>query len=294
MTDQPADQNPGLAFLRESTRGVGQLRRVHKTKLAPCPGQPRRSFDAAALDELRQTMEVQQAEPIVAYKADSSGTMMIRMGERRWRAAQLSETITELDVIELPFAHEDEPRESRLVAQAVENVQREPLNVIDWALTVEELVRLIGDRKEVAKVIGKDTSYISRLLSVLSAPASVRELAEENIVTDAKTLATLRRAFEVDEPRTLDLISRARSGAVIDGGLRSEAEAIVKLSPGKRKGSVVKPSYARPVQADALQLKDSGDRLTLQIQRGAEVLQYRITREQLEAMAELHNSMRNE
>lgn len=289
--DSPYMTSNALDFLRSNLGANGSLQRVHKSHLYPAPNQPRRSFDKAALEELRISMEEQQQQPIIAYRADAKGSMAIRVGERRWRAAGLSEKIQELDVIELPYSHEEEPTISRLIAQASENVHREPLNLIDWALTVEQLVDMMGDRKQVAEAIGKDLPYISRLLSILNAPPLVRKLAQDNIVTDAKTLALLRRAYELDEEKTTDLINRAVAGTTIEGGLRSEAEAIIKLTPSRRRGSTLKPSFARPVTADALQIRQQQGKVTLQVKRGAEVLQYRVTKAQLDDLIEAMNGV---
>jgi ParB family chromosome partitioning protein len=67
------------------------------------PGQPRKTFDEAALDELaRNLKERGQLVPLITYRDPTNDRRLVIVdGERRWRAA-LRGMIPELDVIVLP------------------------------------------------------------------------------------------------------------------------------------------------------------------------------------------------
>ena len=59
--------------------------------IKPNPGQPRRRFDDAELEELaRSIREKGVLQPILVRPAMYAGEFQIVAGERRWRAAQLA------------------------------------------------------------------------------------------------------------------------------------------------------------------------------------------------------------
>jgi ParB family chromosome partitioning protein len=107
---------------------------VPVASLRPHPGQPRRHFDDAALDELAASIAARGLIQPILVRAHAGGYQIVA-GERRWRAAQRAR-LHEVPVIVREF-DESETLEVALI----ENVQREDLNAIEEA--VANLLRLL-------------------------------------------------------------------------------------------------------------------------------------------------------
>src|SRR5882672_6482638 len=92
----------GLAAILSVTGEQGeddvQLREIPVDLVAPNPGQPRRRFDAAALEALAGSLRVRGILQPVLVRPVVGGTYELVAGERRWRAARLAglETIPAL------------------------------------------------------------------------------------------------------------------------------------------------------------------------------------------------------
>lgn len=81
--------------VREFEAEAGVLREVDKNSVFPDPTQPRQTFSDEALTELKESIEENGLlQPILVVedaKEDGVGKYRIIAGERRWRAAMLSE-----------------------------------------------------------------------------------------------------------------------------------------------------------------------------------------------------------
>ena len=135
---------------------------------------PRRTFDAAQLEELAASLKQQGVlQPILVRKDGPRGYRIIA-GERRWRAAK-SAGLAELPVI-IREANDAEAYELALV----ENIQRADLNPLEEA---EAFRRLLDDRKltqeQVADRVGKDRSSVANALRLLHLPNEVKQLVAE-------------------------------------------------------------------------------------------------------------------
>ncbi|MDV6375001.1 ParB/RepB/Spo0J family partition protein [Deinococcus arenicola] len=94
-------------------------------KLQPGQFQPRSYFDQDSLDELARSVKEQGVLQPLLVRPLGVGTFEIVAGERRWRAAQQA-GLSEVPVLIRTLSD----TEARLAA-AVENLQRENLNVIE-------------------------------------------------------------------------------------------------------------------------------------------------------------------
>ncbi len=155
-------------------------RTVPVEALRPGQFQPRRRFDAEAIEALSQSIrEKGILQPILVRRpADGSDGYEIVAGERRWRAAQRAQ------LHEVPVIVRDLSDQDALEIAIVENVQRESLSPVEEA---EGYNRLIADfsytQEQLAQTVGKSRSHIANTLRLLGLPGSVRELLDKGAIS---------------------------------------------------------------------------------------------------------------
>ena len=112
--------------------------------------QPRRDIEPQALEELSNSIRAQGVmQPIVVRPIDSDRYEIIA-GERRWRASQMA------DLTEIPAIVKDVPDEAAIAMALIENIQRENLNPIEEAISLQRLKDEFElSQQEVADAIGK-------------------------------------------------------------------------------------------------------------------------------------------
>ena len=115
------------------TEGSSSINEVELSMIFANPDQPRREFDAEALQELATSIRnIGVIQPISLRKM-ADDTYQIIAGERRFRASK----IAGLDRIPayIKTAEDDAVMEMALI----ENIQREDLNAIEIALAFQKL-----------------------------------------------------------------------------------------------------------------------------------------------------------
>lgn len=144
------------------------LRIIAIGALAPHPGQPRRYFDEAALDELATSIASRGLiQPLVA-RPHGKGYQIVA-GERRWRAAQRAR------LHEVPVIVRDFTDEEALEVALIENIQRQDLNAIEEAEAYQRLIGEFGHtQEELAQLVHKSRSHIANLMRLLDLPRTVQ------------------------------------------------------------------------------------------------------------------------
>jgi len=212
----------GLAAILPESHEIGepQYRDVPVELIRANPGQPRKSFDADALDRLAQSVaESGVVQPLVVQPL-SDGRYELIAGERRWRAAQKAGLAT------VPAILRTEEEAHRLQMALVENMAREDLNPIEEARACAALVEELSlSREEVARRVGRSRSAISNLIRLLDLPDQVLELLESGELSEGHGRALLAVKGQ-DERRRL-----ARE-AVAGGWSVRETERRVKGEGG--------------------------------------------------------------
>lgn len=152
------------------------VRMLPVSSLAPHPGQPRRHFDEAALDDLAQSIAARGLiQPIVVRPHGHS--YQIVAGERRWRAAQRAR-LHEVPVI----VRELSDAETMEIA-LVENIQRQDLNAIEEAEAYSRLIGEFGHTQEaLGRLVHKSRSHVANLLRLLELPQPVRQMVIEGAI----------------------------------------------------------------------------------------------------------------
>jgi ParB family chromosome partitioning protein len=161
---------------------VGTVRQglasISVSAIEPLPGQPRKRFDDAALEELAQSIAQRGViQPIIVTPL-GNGRYRLVAGERRWRAAQKAR----VHVIPA-LVRNLEPREVMALA-LIENLQREDLNPVEEGRAYHRLAEDQGmSQAEIAKLVDKSRSHVANLQRLLQLPESVLELVEEGALS---------------------------------------------------------------------------------------------------------------
>lgn len=207
----------GLEALIPSTDAV--YRELQLSQIVVNPHQPRRHFDASALEYLADSIKaVGVLQPIVVRRAATVDRFEIIAGERRWRAAQ------QAGITVIPAVINDSGDEASLVNAVIENTHREDLNALEESAAYRQLIDDFGlTHAEVAERLGKSRPAITNALRLLSLPSVVQQMVLENTLTAGHARALLGTDDE-DLQRTL-----AEQAVEQDWSVR-EVEAAVRAT----------------------------------------------------------------
>ncbi|HEX7694171.1 MAG TPA: ParB/RepB/Spo0J family partition protein [Sphingomonas sp.] len=185
MTDAPRKPRPGLgrglnALLGDiapepvPTAGGNDtpagIRMLPVGALTPQPGQPRRVFDDAALDELSQSIATRGVLQPILVRPHGRNYQIVA-GERRWRAAQRAR------LHEVPVIVRELDDADTFEIALLENIQRRDLNAIEEADAYKRLIGEFGHTQDaLAKLVHKSRSHIANLLRLLDLPEVVQSL----------------------------------------------------------------------------------------------------------------------
>ncbi|GGK34287.1 putative chromosome 2-partitioning protein ParB [Deinococcus malanensis] len=255
--------------------------------LTPLPGQPRRTFDAAALEELAHSIRRSGVLQPLVTRRTASGTYEIVAGERRWRAAVLAGLAT------VPVTVRTLTDREALEVAITENLQRADLNPVD---RVDATVRLIaleldldpgevsahlnalrkrpddaGHADDIAKlealfrhVGGTWPTFLSHHLPILRFPSDVLDAMRTGGLEYTKGRVIARVA---DEDARARLLAMARDGASLDELTRAATPA--RVPSGERAARIqrVRSALARPRTLEALSSRQQQqvDRLLRQL-----------------------------
>jgi ParB family transcriptional regulator, chromosome partitioning protein len=152
----------------------GAISEVPIGEIRPNPLQPRRQFDAAALEELAASISRHGLlQPVVVNRAASGGYELIA-GERRWRACRLA-GLERIPVV----VREAVPDADQLALALIENLQREDLTPIEEARAYHHLRSELGlSQEEIAARVGKDRSTVANALRLLQLPLALQEMVD--------------------------------------------------------------------------------------------------------------------
>ena len=149
------------------------LKSLSIASIDPLPGNPRKHFDDAALEELAASIAARGViQPIIVRPA-AKGRYQLVAGERRWRAAQKAR------LHEMPaLVRELSDREVMALA-LIENLQREDLNPVEEARAYQRLADEEGmTQAEIARMVEKSRSHVANIQRLLGLPETVLDLVE--------------------------------------------------------------------------------------------------------------------
>src|SRR5262245_50363341 len=157
------------ALLSASPTDGDAMLEVSIDEIKPNPHQPRKAFEAGALDELATSIRASGLlQPVIARRS-SSGYELIA-GERRWRAAR------QAGLERIPVIVREATDAESLELALVENLLREDLNPIEEAQAYQKLLAQFDwTQEELSHKIGKDRSSIANSLRLLRLPEDIQE-----------------------------------------------------------------------------------------------------------------------
>lgn len=164
------------------------------------PHQPRKEFDDQAIEELSQSIKQQGViVPITVTKGNDKDYILIA-GERRFRAAKLA------GLKEIPAYIRIATKNEMMEMALVENIQRENLNAIEIALSLQALIESCKlTQEQMSEKIGKNRSTITNYLRLLKLPAAIQIAIQNNTISMGHARALIN--LETEEQQ-LDIMQQ--------------------------------------------------------------------------------------
>ncbi len=199
--EEQADINLQVVDTSEGSAAVGVhgLKHIAVDCIQRSPFQPRRHFDAQALEELAESIRQQGLlQPIVVRVCGEANQYELIAGERRWRACQLAG----LDTLPALVREADDATVAALAL--IENIQREELNPVEEASALQRLIdEFAMTHQQVADSIGRSRASVSNLLRLLSLNKEVKQMLSERKIEmgHAKVLLGLSGQLQLKAAR---------------------------------------------------------------------------------------------
>lgn len=198
------------------TTGVSPFSELELSKVYPNPNQPRKQFDD--IEDLALTIkEHGLLQPIAVVKRDDG--YMIVSGERRFRAHVFNEAAT----IKAHIINVEDHQIKELAL--IENIQRSDLTDFEKAKYIGELWASgkYTSKSELAKKIGKSSSYISKAFGCLKLDETILEDLENNIST--VPLSVLEEISRVkDKDTQIEVYDKYVTGTITRDDIKSFKE----------------------------------------------------------------------
>lgn len=166
------------------------LRNLALAAIKPLPGNPRKHFDEAALEELAASIATRGViQPIIVRPHPEGQGYQLVAGERRWRAAQKAR------LHEIPALVRDLSDREVMALALIENLQREDLNPVEEARAYHRLSEQEGMiQVDIAKLVEKSRSHVANMMRLMTLPDRVLDLIEQNKLTTGHARALIGRS----------------------------------------------------------------------------------------------------
>lgn len=154
--------------LGSHTGSVG-IQSIRLSQIEVNPYQPRTEFNSSALEELAESIRVHGIIQPITVRWVDSGKYQIISGERRWRAAKLA------GLQEVPSFIRLAADQGMHELALIENIQREDLNPLEVALSLQRMVEECGlKQEELGDRISKSRSTVTNFLRLLRLPEPIQ------------------------------------------------------------------------------------------------------------------------
>ena len=191
-------------------------------RIAPNPKQPRTHVGEQALDELAESIRTLGVIQPITVRKEADGRYTIISGERRWRASKLA------GLTSMPAYIREADEESMLAMAIVENIQRQDLNAIEVALSLQRLVdecHLTQD--SLGERVGKKRSTVANYLRLLKLPVEVQLAVREELISMGHARALIN--LESEQQQIALLKKTIKKGLSV----RQVEEAVKELNSAK-------------------------------------------------------------
>jgi ParB family chromosome partitioning protein len=191
--------------------------------------QPRKDMDPESLQELADSIKVQGVMQPIIVRSISDKKYEIIAGERRWRATQLA------GLDNIPVIVKNVSDEAAIAMALIENIQREDLNPIEEAASLQRLQQEFElTQQEVATAVGKSRSTVANLLRLMTLREDVRRLLEHGDLEmgHARALLALTEGEQSQGARIV--VARGLSVRQTEALVRNLLEKKSKPAPEKK------------------------------------------------------------
>jgi len=152
-----------------NTSGSSSISEIELSKIKPNPDQPRTVFDQEALEELAVSIKALGLVQPITLREIAKDKYQIISGERRYRASLLVGLET------IPAYIKKASDENIMEMALIENIQREDLNAIEIALSMQNLIDTYQlTQEKLSERIGKKRGTIGNFLRLLKLPAEIQ------------------------------------------------------------------------------------------------------------------------
>jgi ParB family transcriptional regulator, chromosome partitioning protein len=210
----------------------------------PNPYQPRKTFQADAIEELKESIEQHGIlQPIILRKSIKGYEIVV--GERRFRAAK------EAGLEVIPAVIRDLTDEKMMELALLENLQREDLTPIEEAEAYDRLMNELGITQEVlAQRLGKSRPHIANLVRLLSLPETVCALINNRELSMGHGRALLGLKDKEKIPVVVEKIRKDHLNVrQVEMLINHLNDRVVKKKPSKEKKDIF-------LQAKETELRD--------------------------------------
>lgn len=169
--------------------GGTALRMLALASIKPLPGNPRKHFDEAALDELAASIATRGViQPIIVRPHPMGEGYQLVAGERRWRAAQKAR------LHEIPALVRQLSEREVMALALIENLQREDLNPVEEARAYHRLSEEEGMiQVDIAKLVEKSRSHVANMMRLVTLPDAVLDYVEQGKLSVGHVRALIGR-----------------------------------------------------------------------------------------------------
>ncbi|MBD8577530.1 ParB/RepB/Spo0J family partition protein [Pseudomonas syringae] len=261
------DQVPALTPLEgEWINGDSILADVPVNQIVPSPYQPRLFFDEKLIEELATSIQtIGLGKPIIVRRLPN-GTLELVGGERRWRAVKLNGSETIKAVIQVMS-------DAMAMIIAITDNGGEDLTDYEHAKSYH---RILQDGEEtsqraLARRLGINVSIISRCLTLMQLPDSIRAVLDKNPKLITSNYAKKFLDYSKVQPAIVEKVVQGmvEAGLQQESALRQIEKEIAALN------NLSKPlkSAAKSVKGLGT-LKVSGTRLEFKCAKGIDMQRF--------------------
>ncbi|HIC1790785.1 TPA: ParB/RepB/Spo0J family partition protein [Escherichia coli] len=204
---------------------------------------PEEDFEEEVIDGMADTFEtIGMLTPPRCYPRDRRG-YQIWLGETRVRSAR-KRGDTHIDIY---VGKPPRERKERIIGQLIENLQQSGLKPLATARSFYELKhRFNMTGEQIAKTMGKPTSFVSKHLRLIDAPENVTALLRDKVTSDIDLAYTLIQVNERAPEEAEKLIAAARESGISRAQVKAVLDEIKNKSNSEISHAKSKAQNKRP------------------------------------------------
>lgn len=245
--NEPVNAENANAILTEISRPElqpdGQIVRVRVDEVyAVKQVRPEEDFEEEALENLKNSFsEVGLLTPPRCFPKDKRG-YRIWFGESRWRSVKLAKE----EYIDIYVGKPPKDDRQRIIGQLNENLHQSgirPLATADSIYTLKTKFNMTGE--EIAAVIGKKPTFISKHLKLMDAPDYIKSLLREKLTADLELVYSLSQVNDLSSEVAKSLSKQAKEKGLTRAEVKNELNRLkgksVKGNKEKVPGADIEP-----------------------------------------------------